>query len=87
MAILYLQEIFAEHLRSGQTPGNGQGRDKIVPMVPRSKSAGRSRTNGTGPNTPSRPGPNGSSQKCPSSRGPQRANAKGTARGAQSRRQ
>lgn len=87
MAILYLQEIFAEHLRSGQTPGNGQGRDKIVPMVPRSKSAGRSRTNGTGPNTPSRPGPNGSSQKRPSSRGPQRANAKGTARGAQSRRQ
>lgn len=48
MAILYLQEIFAEHLRSGQTPGNGQGRDKIVPMVPRSKSAGRSRTNGRG---------------------------------------
>ena len=79
MAILYLQEIFAEHLRSGQTPtGNGQGRDKMV----RSKSAGRSRTNGTGP------GPNGSSQKRPSSRGPQRANlAKGTARGAQSRRQ
>ena len=84
MAILYLQEIFAEHL---QTPGvkSGGQADKADKVVPRSKSSGRTNS---AQNRPSSRGPRGPRGPLgPQSRGPTGPQGKGTAKGMQSRRQ